>query len=250
MNERLEYSPRRARVVVLEDERDLEELIHAWLARRGLTTVPIHSVSGDPDRLMGSGYPPSRISLRSVIGRADVEDPDRERLEAESKESGAATVVIVAEPRVDAADTAEPWLFDLVQPQGNVAASRHALDDWIDTLQEGFRSGERDHVRLGPLDISSARRSVRVRGSDVHLTPTEFRLLCYLVENADRVVGHAELLRSVWGPGYEDDIHLLQQTIRSLRARIALVTDNPLIESVYGVGYRMANWPVENASSS
>lgn len=251
MNEQLEYSPRRARVVVLEDEDDLEELIHAWLARRGLKTVPIHGGSSDADRPTGSGYPPSRISLRSVLGGgADVGDPGRELLEAESQEPSATTVVIAAEPRVDIANAAEPWLFDMVQPQGNVAASRHALGDWIDTLQEGLHSGERDHVRLGPLDISSARRSVRVRGSDVHLTPTEFRLLCYLVENADRVVGHAELLRSVWGPGYEDDIHLLQQTIRSLRARIALVTDRPLIESVYGVGYRMANWPVENASSS
>ena len=134
----------------------------------------------------------------------------------------------------------EPWLVDV---------NRRYLDleAWVDALQAGNRSGERDHIRLGPLDISSARRSVRVRDADVHLTPTEFRLLCYLVEHADRVIGHSELLRSVWGVGYEEDIHLLQVTIRSLRARIELVTDRPLIESVYGVGYRMATCSVEDS---
>jgi hypothetical protein len=107
-------------------------------------------------------------------------------------------------------------------------------DPWVDPLP---------HLSLGPLDIDTGRHSVRVLGAEVHLTPTEFRLLCYLVEHSDRVVGHRELLLSVWGPGYGDDVHLLQETIRGLRARAANVKDCPLIESVYGTGYRMAAWP-------
>jgi DNA-binding winged helix-turn-helix (wHTH) protein len=96
-------------------------------------------------------------------------------------------------------------------------------------------------IELGSLVIDSARRTVEVRGVEVHLTPTEFRLVRYLTERPDRLVGHHELLGTVWGPGYEDDIHLLQVTMRSLRARIAVVTDEPLIETVYGAGYRMAS---------
>jgi DNA-binding response OmpR family regulator len=133
---------------------------------------------------------------------------------------------------------------------GPTAQPQADLDTRLDAVEAGRSRSEQAHVKLGPLDISSARRSVRVLGSEVHLTPTEFRLLLHLAEHAVRVVGHEELLRSVWGPGYEDDIHLLQQTIRSLRARIALATDVPLIESVYGVGYRMATEPADDSGKS
>lgn len=95
-------------------------------------------------------------------------------------------------------------------------------------------------IALGSLVIDSARRTVELRGVEVHLTPTEFRLLQYLTERPDRLVGHGELLGAVWGPGYEDDVHLLQVTMRSLRARLAAVSGEPLIETVYGTGYRMA----------
>jgi len=96
-------------------------------------------------------------------------------------------------------------------------------------------------VAFGPLEIDKARLEVRVEGTNVHLTPTEFRLLLHLAEHHDRVVGHRELLTTVWGGGYEDDIHLLQVTIRSLRARIALVTGRSIVETVYGAGYRLAS---------
>jgi DNA-binding winged helix-turn-helix (wHTH) protein len=88
--------------------------------------------------------------------------------------------------------------------------------------------------------IDPARRTVEIDGVEVHLTPTEFRLLLYLAGRPDRLVGHHELLRAVWGSGYDDDNHLLQVTMRSLRGRIAQVTDQPVIETAYGAGYRMA----------
>jgi DNA-binding winged helix-turn-helix (wHTH) protein len=96
------------------------------------------------------------------------------------------------------------------------------------------------HIRLGPLDIDQARRTVHISGVEAHLTPTEFRLLRHLAEHPDRLVGHRELLARVWGPGYEDDVHLLQVTMRSLRGKLALIVDRPITETVYGAGYRMA----------
>jgi len=234
VKERLDYTPQRTRVVVLEDEDDLAGLVQLWLARHGLKTVPIR----------GGGDSVEPGAARSVAARGiHLVDGVMEPPEADLTEPATPTIVIVAEPGADGDGGDGPWLVD-----ANDAGRRYAdLEAWVDALQAALHSGERDHIRLGPLDISAARRSVRVRAADVHLTPTEFRLLCYLVEHADRVVGHSELLHSVWGPGYEDDIHLLQVTIRSLRARIELVTDRPLIESVYGIGYRMASCPAEDA---
>ncbi len=230
MNERPEYAPRRTQVVVLEDEDDLAGLIQLWLARHGLRTVPIDGeTDAAPQTPSGSSpYP----NIHVVGGSAEAELP----------ETAIPSVVIVADA-AGAGPDGGPFLVDVNR--------RHFdLEAWADALRAGSQAGERDHIRLGPLDISSARRSVRVSDADVHLTPTEFRLLCYLVQHADRVVGHSELLHSVWGAGYEEDIHLLQVTIRSLRARIELVTDRPLIELVYGVGYRMATCPVDDSQGA
>jgi DNA-binding winged helix-turn-helix (wHTH) protein len=99
----------------------------------------------------------------------------------------------------------------------------------------------RRKIRIGPLDIDPARRTVRVDRAEAHLTPTEFRLLCHLAENSERVVSHRELLDRVWGPGHENDVHLLHVTMRTLRTRISAVTDRVIAETVYGSGYRLAD---------
>jgi DNA-binding winged helix-turn-helix (wHTH) protein len=114
-------------------------------------------------------------------------------------------------------------------------------DPWDDTARAGPAGYEPTYrpIEFGRLVLDLARRTVHVAGVQVHLTPTEFRLLRHFLEHPDRLIGHKELLGTVWGHGYEDDVHLLQVTMRSLRARIALVTDETLIETVYGAGYRM-----------
>jgi len=150
----------------------------------------------------------------------------------------------------------ESWL----RHQGLQAVPLGAGPNPVPGILPGWRDGSpaprgqgkpsESRIELGSLVIDPARRTVEVRGVEVHLTPTEFRLLRCLTERPDRLVGHHELLGTVWGPGYEDDIHLLQVTMRSLRARIAVVTDEPLIETVYGGGYRMASrgeYPVASA---
>ena len=56
---------------------------------------------------------------------------------------------------------------------------------------------------------------------EVHLTPTEFRLLVTLARRPGILRGHAELLRAVWGPTYGEETQLLRVTMRNLRAKLA-----------------------------
>jgi DNA-binding response OmpR family regulator len=82
---------------------------------------------------------------------------------------------------------------------------------------------------------------VQVRNTEVHLTPTEFRLLAYLLEHAGRLVTHRQVLESVWGGGYDADVHLLRMTIRNLRHKLEAATPGEsYITTEYGVGYRLA----------
>jgi two-component system KDP operon response regulator KdpE len=93
-------------------------------------------------------------------------------------------------------------------------------------------------LESGPLAINVARRRVTVRGEHVELTPTEFRLLCYLARNRGRVVGHRRLLREVWGPEYGDELEYLRLYISYLRRKIEKDPLEPeIIKTAWGEGY-------------
>ena len=79
-----------------------------------------------------------------------------------------------------------------------------------------------------------------VSGVEVRLTPTEFRLLAYLVEHAGQLATHRQILGAVWGAGYDRDVHLLRMTIRNLRMRLdAAAPGQAYITTEYGLGYRL-----------
>jgi two-component system, OmpR family, KDP operon response regulator KdpE len=82
----------------------------------------------------------------------------------------------------------------------------------------------------------------RLRGEEVRLTPTEFRLLAYLVEHAGQLVTHRQVLSAVWGAGYDADVHLLRMTIRNLRVKLdSVAPGESYIATEYGLGYRLTN---------
>lgn len=96
-------------------------------------------------------------------------------------------------------------------------------------------SGYRD----GYLTIDLQRRHVYVRDVKVHLTPTEFKLLVVLLENAGRVVMQRDLLEHVWGPEYADDVYYPRVYISQLRRKIEPDPANPTyILTEHRVGYR------------
>ncbi len=89
------------------------------------------------------------------------------------------------------------------------------------------------------LSINLDERRVTVSGKTVRLTPTEFNLLAYLVDNAARVVSYRELLEQIWGFEYIDDIDYLRVYIWHLRRKLEHDPKDPTyIINELGVGYR------------
>ena len=85
-----------------------------------------------------------------------------------------------------------------------------------------------------------ARRLVTVGGREVQLTPTEYDLLRVLVTHAGKVLTHRQLLRQVWGVGYEDETHLLRVNMSNLRHKLEPDPTRPhYILTEPGVGYRL-----------
>jgi two-component system KDP operon response regulator KdpE len=92
----------------------------------------------------------------------------------------------------------------------------------------------------GALMVDLARRIVTVNNHDVQLTPTEYDLLKLLVTHAGKVVTQSQILRQVWGPGHEDNAHLLRVNMSNLRRKLEGNSTRPTyIITEPGVGYRL-----------
>lgn len=96
----------------------------------------------------------------------------------------------------------------------------------------------------GYLSIDLHRRHVHVSGKRTHLTPTEFKLIAVLLENAGRVVNQRDLLEQVWGREYIDDVYYPRVYISQLRRKIEPDAANPIyILTEHRVGYRFEKQP-------
>ena len=94
--------------------------------------------------------------------------------------------------------------------------------------------------RFGEVEVDRSARLVRRAGAEVHLTPTEYRLLATLVAHAGRVLTHRQLLREVWGPSHADQSHYLRIYMGHLRHKLEADPAQPkhlLTETA--VGYRL-----------
>ena len=84
------------------------------------------------------------------------------------------------------------------------------------------------------------RRLVLSDSKEVQLTKTEYELLRTMVIDAGKVLTHRHLLRTVWGPGYEAETHLLRVNVSNLRNKIEPIPSRPqYILTEPGVGYRL-----------
>jgi two-component system KDP operon response regulator KdpE len=101
--------------------------------------------------------------------------------------------------------------------------------------------GEPEPVfEAGELRVDLGARDVRLGGSEVHLTPTEYRLLALLVRHAGRVVTHRQLLKEVWGQDHIGHAQYLRVYMAQLRRKLERDPANPrLLTTESGVGYRL-----------
>jgi len=95
-------------------------------------------------------------------------------------------------------------------------------------------------VQFGDVAVDMRERQVTKGGENVHLTPTEYRLLTALLNNAGRVVTNPQLLREVWGPSHSESGHYLRVYMGHLRQKLE---DDPAqpkyLQTETAVGYRL-----------
>ena len=102
-------------------------------------------------------------------------------------------------------------------------------------LRRATRTEPAPELRFGSLEIDPLGMVVRRDGEELSLTPTEYRLLLMLAENAGIVLSRERLLEEVWGYVWAGDTRLVDMHVRRLRGKIG----HDAIETVRGAGYKM-----------
>ena len=113
------------------------------------------------------------------------------------------------------------------------AVLKRATPDAQDTEPSTFHNGE--------IELEWRSHQVWVRGKQVKLSPTEFRILACLIKNRGWIVTHEQILEKAWGPNYIGDKSFVKLYIRYLRKKIEANPHNPqIILTERGVGYHFA----------
>jgi two-component system KDP operon response regulator KdpE len=101
-----------------------------------------------------------------------------------------------------------------------------------------------NRIRIGSLAIDFDARTIDRGSESSHLTPKELELLRYLIQHANQIVSHRELLQAVWGADYGHQVEYLRVFIKNLRKKIEFNPDAPeYITTVPWVGYRFNGSP-------
>jgi two-component system KDP operon response regulator KdpE len=223
------------RILLIEDEPEIRRFLRASLGAHGFELR--EASTGQEGLRQAAEQPPDIILL-------DLGLPDIGGLQVIEQVRGWSSVpIVVLSARGQEADkiTALDAGADdyLTKPFGVgelLARLRVAL-----RRQVSPRDADASPVfTAGHLRVDHSRRQVFVGDSEVHLTPTEYRLLTTLIKHAGKVLTHRQLLKEVWGPDCTHETHYLRVYINQLRHKLGDdATGAALIMTEPGVGYRL-----------
>lgn len=110
------------------------------------------------------------------------------------------------------------------------------------TRRAGMATAHASLLRFGDVEVDPEARVVRRGGAEVHLSPTEYRLLLYLAHNSGKVLTHRQILQHVWGAGYSGRDHYVRIHMSHLRQKLE---DDPAqprhLLTETAVGYRLVD---------
>ena len=217
------------RVLVVDDEPNITELVALALRYEGFTV-----------KTAGTG----REALRSVpefkpeLIVLDVMLPDIDGIEVLKRltaEGRRAPIIVLT-----ARDATEDKVHGLTVGGDDYVTKPFSIEELIARVRVVLRrhaDDRTDHtLRLADLELDEEAHEVRRAGRPVELTPTEFRLLRYLLVNQGRVLSRNQILDHVWDYDFGGDPSVLETYVSYLRKKIDAF-DPPLVHTVRGVGY-------------
>lgn len=224
---------RKPRVLIVEDEAAIAELIAVNLRHNGFE--PVWVEGGEAAQREIDSVLPDVILLDWMLpGSSGVQLAKQWRSHPRSK--SVPILMLTARgaegDKVQGLDAgADDYITKPFSPQELLARMRAVLRR---------RAPEQvgDSVSIGALQLDAGAHRVTYQGQEIKIGPTEFRLLHYLMKHAERVHSRAQLLDKIWG----DHVYIEERTVdvHIKRLRAALGPAGACIETVRGSGYRIS----------
>ncbi len=215
-------------VLVVDDEPNIRDLVEVALRFHGFAVTT--AKTGDEALRHVKDGRPELIVLDVMLPDISGFEVCR-RLRAEGDE----TPVIFLTAR----DTPSDTVTGLTLGGDDYVTKPFAVDALVARVRAVLRRTGREKVdevlRVADLELDEARWTVRRDGSEIDLSPTEFRLLAYFMRNTGRVLTRAQLLENVWGWDHSTGSPVLETYVSYLRRKIG----PDLIHTQRGVGYAL-----------
>jgi two-component system, OmpR family, response regulator len=223
------------KVLVVDDELNIRELVQVALKFHGCA-VTTSATGRDALRLAETGQPDLVV--------LDVLLPDIDGFEVcrRLRASGNDVPVIFLTARDTTSDTVtglalggDDYVTKPFSVEALVARVRAVLRR---TTGKGGSQGGADTLRIGDLELDEEHWTVHRAGTPVELSPTEFRLLAYLMRNPGRMLTRQQILENVWGWEYVGQSQVVETYVSYLRRKLDPLGP-PLIHTQRGVGYSL-----------
>ncbi len=232
------------KVLIIEDDPNIVDLIRSNLAVRGFDTVVS---AGSKVIDLFDLEQPDMVLLDLMLPEADGFELCRELRER----SPVGIIVVSARGGEQDKVTALNMGADdyMTKPFGieELLARIRATLRRTRTVAEAPAEPAPAWIAIGGLSIDLTTKQVRLADAEVRLTPTEFSLLRELAVNRGRLLSRAHLLRQVWGHGYEAETEYIRVYISRLRAKLEPPGSQPLIVTRSRAGYLI---PAEERSAA
>jgi two-component system phosphate regulon response regulator PhoB len=225
----------RKRIIIVEDERDMADLVAARLRKEGYQVDAAYDGGAGLDAIRA--HPPDLVLLdimMPVLSGTDV----LAEIRRDPRTAGVAVVMMTAKGReADVVAGLKLGADDYIVKPFSLAVLLARVEAVL--RRAGAPAGP-EHVALvvGPIRIDAERHAVEVDGRAVALTLTEFRLLAALATARGRVLTRDQLIDQVMGPQIVITDRTIDVHITSLRRKLAGA--RTLLRTVRGVGYRLA----------
>jgi len=227
-----------ARVLVVDDESNITDLVSMALRYEGFE-VETAATGRDAIRMV-ERFRPELVIL-------DVMLPDVDGFAVTERLKSARVKVPIL--FLTARDAVEDKVRGLTLGGDDYVTKPFSLEELVARVRVLLRraGGEDESGRLvfADLELDDDTHEVRRAGEPVDLTATEFRLLRYLMQNAPRVLSKAQILDHVWNYDFGGDVNIVETYVSYIRRKLDAFGP-PLIQTVRGVGYRLAPPPAEN----
>jgi two-component system OmpR family response regulator len=226
------------KVLVVDDEPNIRELVEVALKFHGCAVAV--SANGKDALHQAETYDPDLMIL-------DVMLPDMDGFEVcrSLRTNGNDVPVIFLTARDTTSDTirgltlgGDDYVTKPFSVEALVARVRAVLRRTTRASEGGAHSGGAALLQVGDLELDEEHWIVRRAGTPVELSPTEFRLLAFLMRNQGRMLTRQQLLENVWGWEFAGQSQVVETYVSYLRRKLDPLGP-PLIHTQRGVGYSL-----------